>query len=107
MTAIVCVALIALGWATHTVVPGHAVLRAQSAGVFMKAFAQCLAWPWSLLPAAALVIYAPFVAFAWSWLKRGKADASEQWRSRGLWLVLIWVIAQAAAVAAREKYCDT
>lgn len=46
VTAVVCIAVIAVGWSTRTVVPQHAVLRATSFGAFVSAFCRFLAWPW-------------------------------------------------------------
>jgi hypothetical protein len=99
VTAVVCLGLVLLGLFIGTVVPGHAVLRARSLGGFIKALAECLAWPWTSHPATALVIYAPLAALAWRQLSRREWNANDVFRSRGLWLVAIWVIGQAAAVA--------
>ncbi len=96
-TAAVCLGLILFGFLTRTVVPGHAVLRAQTIGVFVKSFGQCLAWPWSANPAAALLVYAPLAALWWRSLRRD--EGRDPFRTRGFLLMSIWVVAQCAATS--------
>ena len=98
-TGCICVALILLGFLTRTVIPDHAVLRAQSVGVFIKALADCLAWPWLGLPAMAIGMFAPLALLVWkSWRQREAIAHDERW-PRLLGLMAVWVLAQIAAVA--------
>jgi hypothetical protein len=91
-TALVCGAVICVGWATRTVVPGHAPLQAHSVAQFLGSLAQVLCWPAPLWLPLTLVPWGLFVA------SRVRTGA---WRSvdPALVALLTWFLLNAAALA--------
>jgi hypothetical protein len=91
-TAFVCLAVISVGWATRTVVPGHAPLQAHGAAQFLGSLWEVLCWPAPVwLPLTLL----PGVLFLSFRLRAGT------WRSVDPTLValLTWFLLNAAALA--------
>lgn len=82
----------AVGWASRTEVPGHAVLKAHNVGEFVGSMLQTLAWP---LPAVLPIVILPVAIYGFRWLA-GKRAAPTDHVLAGL---VVWNILQCAALA--------
>ncbi len=61
ITAVVCAGIVAVGWLTRTVVPGHAILKTESPTAFFRAFCRFLAWPFYAQPWSLALMAAPLI----------------------------------------------
>jgi len=94
-TLIVCGAVSVAGVLLKGDVPHHQVLQAHSAADFVVSLGKTLAWPWIVLPPAALLNMFPVILVASVWLRKPAAERGEE-------LILVtggWVVLSAAAAA--------
>jgi hypothetical protein len=99
-TALLVAVILAISLHFRVDVPYHAMLKAQSFGVWLNFFGRCLAWPLSAHPILALITYCPLVLLSVSDLTRRRAQESPT--NPLVWLLFaigLWVILQAAAAA--------
>ena len=101
ITAVLCVAIVIVGWMTRTVVPSHAFLQADSWAAFLRAFCRLLAWPFYDQPAAVSLMAAPLLVLTAVYLHRVFVQR-EQTGNRRVELLLgvgTWCVLQVAALA--------
>lgn len=90
-----CAVLVATGWACKYSVPGHEVLKAQSAGEFLRAVMHQLCWPGLRFFPWSLVLAIPSLAFFLQSVRQRSLASTE-----GVRLALAcWVALQILAIA--------
>lgn len=92
----VAAALLGLCFLLRAPVPAHTGLHASSAGQFWNIFLRIAAWPHDHQPVAGLALNAPMLVYLGVRLRsRGPCNPSGEFA----WLLAIWALAGAAAVA--------
>jgi hypothetical protein len=101
VTALICLAVIGVGWITRTIVPGHEALKATSLLGWLMALFRCLAWPWHTVRGLALVMHLPVASLLFTYIFQPGARLEEKARMRIELLlgVAIWFLGQTAAIA--------
>ena len=103
-TASLCGVLVAVGWFSRTLVPGHAALQAGSPLVLLRTMCHYLAWPHPGYPWLTALTMLPLGLLTWrtnARLWQGPATEDDQRHGRDLLLLGLggWVCLQIAALA--------
>jgi hypothetical protein len=96
-TCLFAIAMVSLGLYLRVSFPPHEALTAASAGAWLSVFAKSLAWPYCALPILFVVMYLPW-AISLFLMVRKNGRLSQSW-SEMLFIIGVWVVAQAAAIA--------
>lgn len=96
MTAVAALALISLGMMLRVEVAGHTNLGTHSWGDFSLAFWRLLAWPFSSMLFAGVIIWLPIFTIALRWLRSERRTSVVEER---ILYIAVFVIGQLAALA--------
>jgi hypothetical protein len=97
-TCLLAVGVVALGlWSRVPFPPQETLKAASSIGAWFNVFARSLAWPYCALPVLAVAMYLPWAVSSFFMVRTN--DPRFRTRAEMLFVIGVWVIVQAAAIA--------